>query len=301
MTAYVYRDGSRLTPFMLHQINRLDADFYKEFGCHIKVTSGIRTAEEQERIFRERYTLTPNGRKVYDTRWWNGQLWYRISSAGTVAVPRTSNHEIQGSKAAVDLRDTGPDAGVTVAGTRRSNWLRANASKYGLVASGFGFGEAWHYDILNIFNAVPGGGSPAKPKELTVIHYHTEDKTCRTKGRQLAKGGAFWLNKDTGQPLSRASNIVGGIGNYSFAVHVYAQGTPGDSLDVKLHWGRGKAESGHYVEHLVFGEDGIIRASFPFIRPVSRGYSVYAQLVAGAKNKGVSTITLFDADALLTA
>src|SRR5690606_18449796 len=109
MSTYVYRDGQRLTPYMLYQINRLDADFYKEFAVHIKVRSAIRLASEQLKIWYERYTLTPNGRKVYDTRWWQGKLWYRISPAGTVAQPGSSNHEIQGTKAAVDLYDTGSD------------------------------------------------------------------------------------------------------------------------------------------------------------------------------------------------
>ncbi len=300
MTTYVYRDGARLTPYMLYQINRLDADFFKEFGVHIKVTSGIRTAEEQEDIFRERYTLTPNGRKVYDTRWWNGRLWYRISSAGTVAVPRTSNHEIQGTKAAVDLRDTGNDAGVSVAGSRRSNWLRANASKYGLVASGFGFGEAWHYDILNIFSAVPSGGGTTPPKKgKTVIHYHREDFTCRNGGRKLAAGNAFWLNTTKGAATSQATNIVGGIGDYNFALHVYATGTPGDSIDVTLYWGRGNAESGHYNEHLVIPADGVLQASFPYIRPVAKGYSVYARMAASSKNNGQVAVTMFDSDSLL--
>lgn len=298
MTTYVYRDGSRLTPYMLYQINRLDADFYKEFGEHILVTSGIRTAEEQERIFRMRYTLTPNGRKVYDTRWWRGQLWYRIDPTGTVAQPRTSNHEIQGTKAAVDLRDTGKDAGVRTGYNRRANWLRQNAWRYGMVPSGYGFGEPWHYDFLNIFKAVPGSTSGSKEKK-TVILYHTEDYTCRHGGRKLPKGAAFWLNETKGAPSNRASSLVGGIGNYTFAVHVYATGTPGDVLDVKLYWGRGRAESGHYNEQLTFNEDGVIQANIPFIRPVAKGYSVYANLIANKANKGTSTVTLFDADALL--
>lgn len=300
MTTYVYRDGARLTPYMLYQINRLNADFKKEFGVELKVTSGIRTAEEQEKIFRERYTLTPNGRKVYDTRWWNGRLWHRISNAGTVAVPRTSNHEIQGTKAAVDLRDTGNDAGVTRAGTRRANWLRANAHRYGLVPSGYGFGEPWHYDVLNIFAAVPsGGGSTPVKKGNTVIHYHREDFACRNGGRKLAAGDAFWLNTTKGAPTYQATNIVGGIGDYNFAIHVYATGTPGDSVDVALYWGRGKAESGHYVEHLVIPADGVLKTSFPYIRAVAKGWSVYANMSAGEKNEGQVAVSMFDSDALL--
>lgn len=158
--AYVWRDGQRLTPWMLYQVNRLDADCRRRFGVGVIVSSGIRTYEEQKAIFLARYTSTPNGRRVYDTRWWNGQLWYRVSAAGTVAQPGTSNHEIQGDRAAVDLRDTGRDGGLATMGSARSNWLRANAGNYDMVPSGFSFGEAWHYDIRNIWNSPPAA-SPA--------------------------------------------------------------------------------------------------------------------------------------------
>ena len=125
---FVWRDGQRLTPFMKQQIDRLDADFFARWGLRIIVSSGIRTYEEQKKIFLERYVLAGNinGRKVYDTRVWDGKTWYRISSAGTVAPPGSSNHEIQGNKAAVDIRDTGADAGVTVKNSARGQWIRAN-------------------------------------------------------------------------------------------------------------------------------------------------------------------------------
>lgn len=161
MVDYVYRDGSRLTPYMMYIINRLDADFYNTFGLHIVVSSGIRTSQDQIDVFLQRYVTAGNinGRTVYDTRVWNGVRYYRISSAGTVAVPGTSNHEIQGDRAAVDLRDTGSGPGVSSPNNARSNWLKANAYKYGMIPSGYGFGEAWHYDVLNIFSPVPAGVS----------------------------------------------------------------------------------------------------------------------------------------------
>jgi peptidoglycan hydrolase-like protein with peptidoglycan-binding domain len=160
MADYVFRDGQRLTPYMLKQINRLDADFFAAFGLHIIVSSGIRTNADQEKIFRERYVTAGNinGRRVYDTRVWNGVTWYRISSAGTVAVPGTSNHEIQGNKAAVDIRDTGNDAGITVKGSVRGQWIRARVKNYDMVASGDGFGEGWHFDVNNIWADGGSGG-----------------------------------------------------------------------------------------------------------------------------------------------
>lgn len=187
---FVWRDGQRLTPWMFYIITLLDRDLFAAFGVHVIVSSAIRTYVEQERIFRERYVTAGNvnGRYVYDTRVWNGVRWYRISAAGTVAVPGTSNHEIQGSKAAVDLRDTGADGGIATAGSVRSNWLRARAHLYGMIASGFGFGEAWHYDIINIYNTPPGDDMG------------TIDSTAANK--QVIKDAIFEFMRDTGPTVN---------------------------------------------------------------------------------------------------
>lgn len=185
MTTYVTRDGSRLTPFMLYQINRLNTDLKNAFGVEVRVTSGIRTRQEHINIFLARYVTAGNvrGRRVYDTRVWKGVRYYRISSIGTVAVPGYSNHEVQGTAAAVDLRDTGRDGGIATMGSKRSNWLRANCGKYGMDPEGFNFGEAWHYRFRNAFQAVPGGGGGGSVSQ-------------DTKNRQA------WLNKSRGEKLS---------------------------------------------------------------------------------------------------
>lgn len=201
MVEYVWRNGARLTPWMNYRINQLDAECYRLFGCHIVVSSGIRTYEEQVAIFLARYVTAGNirGRKVYDTRRWNGVLWYRISPAGTVAVPSTSNHEIQGNKAAVDIRDTGSDSGITNRNSARGRWLRSVCGQYDLVASGDGFGEGWHFDVLNIFKTPPGSGAgggdapfppnpPApikrrkKGKNMNVVYYTNESADKERSG-----------------------------------------------------------------------------------------------------------------------
>lgn len=301
---FVYRDGSRLTPYMFYQIERLNADVKRLFGVEVKVSSGIRVPQEQIDIFLQRYVTAGNinGRRVYDTRVWRGVRYYRISSAGTVAVPGTSNHEIQGSKAAVDIRDTGGDAGITVASSRRGRWIRENAWRYGLVASGDGFGEGWHFDILNIWSAVPGGSSTPTKKGLTVTHYHREDKTSRARGRELAPGNSFWLNTVDKAATSQATNVAGGIGPTIFALHVYAVGTPGDAIEVQLYWDQTKTSgphSGHYTEHMVFDEDGIIQRNVSFMRGLGAGDAVYAQMRVPKSNKGKAKVTLFDSDAYL--
>lgn len=196
MVNYVSRDGARLTPYMLYQINRCNADFKAEFDLELKVTSGIRLPQEQIDIFLNRYVTAANinGRKVYDTRVWNGVRYYRISPAGTVAVPKTSNHEIQGTSGAVDFRDTGADAGVTVAGTRRANWLRANCGKYGMQPEGYNFGEPWHYKFLDIFAAVPSGNAtPTGKSELPWAGGRTD--------KEIVEDEQKFLNAHRGEKL----------------------------------------------------------------------------------------------------
>lgn len=169
MATYVYWGNARVTPYMHYQLTCLDRDLKRLFNVGLQANSGIRLPQEQIDIFLQRYVRAGDvkGRKVYDTRWWNGVLWYRISAAGTVAQPGTSNHEVQGDKAAVDIQDTGADAGITNKNSVRGRWLRANAHLYGLIPSGDGFGEGWHFDIVGIWRSVPGGGgaAPATPKE----------------------------------------------------------------------------------------------------------------------------------------
>lgn len=193
--SFVFRDGQRLTPYMLKQINRLDADFFARWGLHIIVSSGVRTYEEQKAIFLERYVTAGNinGRRVYDTRTWNGQTWYRISDAGTVAAPGSSNHEIQGNKAAVDIRDTGNDAGITSKWSARGQWIRQNCGNYDMVASGDGFGEGWHFDMLNVWSDGGGGGGsssdwPARDKYGEAWVNEIQKKANRL-GAQLSVDG----------------------------------------------------------------------------------------------------------------
>lgn len=169
---YVYWPGTttRLTPWMLYCLKRLDADLQRLFGVRLLLDSsntqrGIRTYQEQVDLFLSRYRVQAFGKGPYgDARWWKGKRYVRHSGLGTVAQPGTSNHEIQKNYyGAVDLADSG-GPGIGTAGSIRSNWLKANAAKYGLEPEGFKFKEAWHYRVPNIFRAVPAGTvTPPKP------------------------------------------------------------------------------------------------------------------------------------------
>lgn len=193
---YVYRDGQRLTAWMLYVLILLDAELWRRFRVRLRVISAIRTYEEQKRIFLARYVRYAdiNGRRVYDTRWWNGQRWYRISDAGTVAAPGSSNHEIQGTAAAVDIQDTGADAGITSATSTRGRWIRQWCRDRGLmIAEGDSFREGWHFKIPGIFRTPPAIPT-ATPKPVPTpapapVPEEDEDDMKPTVHARLASDG----------------------------------------------------------------------------------------------------------------
>ena len=169
--------------------------------------------------------------------------------------------------------------------------------------SGIRGGEPWHIIDFNAFAPAPASTNKPLTKETKVKHYHRQDAAARSKnGRTVAKGQAFHLNTALGAAASHATNIVGKVGAYSITLHVYAQGTPGDALDVVLLWDDTRtsgAHSAHYVEHMVFDKDGFIRGNVEFKRGVAAGNAVYARISAPASNKGTAKVTVFDADSYL--
>lgn len=169
----------------------------------------------------------------------------------------------------------------------------------------------WDYMDRNnwIGKSVPAGGGGSTPlpgKDGTVTLYHREDATARStdKKRIVKPGAGFYLNTKIGQPASQASGIAGKPGDYVFAGHVYAQGRPGDAVEVRLVWDDrvgSKRNSGHYIHRAVFDDDGYIRENFPFIRGVATGYAVYAYLSAVSTNREPFEVTIFDTDAFRQA
>lgn len=166
--------------------------------------------------------------------------------------------------------------------------------------------EPWHgeYDEdLDEFYGRPAGGvTPSKKKETKVKTYHYEDATARKSGRTVKPGQGGYLHLEPGVPTSKASNVVGGVGEYSLTAHLYAQGTPGDVIVLRYLWDNTRTagpHSGHYEERLVVDKDGLIRASREFKRGVPSGFAVYLQFSAPATNKGSVKITVLDSDAYL--
>ena len=140
--------------------SRLKPAFERAFpGVTLHVYSGYRSYDDQVRIFTDRYrrgAYSPYG----DYRWWDGSRWGRVSGEWTVAAPGTSNHQ---SGHALDIRDSGSDAGVTVAGNARSNWIRQNASAHGFTPIGYTFAEPWHVEYAGDpwAGGTGGGGGSA--------------------------------------------------------------------------------------------------------------------------------------------
>lgn len=153
-------------------LTRLKPAFEAAFpGVTLHVYSGYRSYEGQVEIFTSRYrrgAYSPYG----DYRTWDGSTWGRVSGEGTVAAPGTSNHQ---SGHALDIRDSGSDAGVTIAGNARANWIRANAAQYGFNAIGYTFAEPWHIEYTGDpwaattgaggETTTAGGGSAAAPSK----------------------------------------------------------------------------------------------------------------------------------------
>lgn len=136
---YTTVDGQRVEVHVAEAFGHLAAAFKAKFDLDLKVTSGTRTYNEQK------------------------ALYAKYRAGGTLAAaPGFSNHEEDGPAGprALDLHDTGRDSGVTVIGTVRSDWLKANSRAYSFNPAGFHFNpkEAWHYEYLG---SVGGGTAPA--------------------------------------------------------------------------------------------------------------------------------------------
>lgn len=128
-----------------------------------RVVSGDRSPAVQVGLFVARFRQQAAGVGPYgDVRWWNGSAWgypggtrwVRHSSAGTVAVPGTGNHEKKRSN------DLGwPYNAVTTAHLK----AREIAKRHNITCDGLGFGEPWHWtyggpigsDLLSGGNATP--------------------------------------------------------------------------------------------------------------------------------------------------
>ncbi|WP_460801498.1 N-acetylmuramoyl-L-alanine amidase [Microbacterium sp. GXF6406] len=134
---YTTRNGQRIEISVAAAFDAMAAEFKRVFGLDLIVSSGTRTRAEQQYL--------------YDG-WINRRPGFNLA-----AKPGQSNHEEFGpiGPIALDLRDSGSDAGVTVIGSKRSNWLAANCGRWGFTNAGHYFSprEGWHYEKRGSFNS----------------------------------------------------------------------------------------------------------------------------------------------------
>ena len=189
---FTTREGQRVEVHVAADYDRMNAAFQQAFpGIALRINRGSVTYEEQKAVFLSRYVTAGNvrGRKVYDTRWWEGQLWYRISSAGTVAQPKTSNHEIDGPNGprSIDISDTGSTAGVSVRGSVRDRWMEQHAGEFEFENEGYKFNETWHKTNRGSLVEAPPQPQPPqsafKPQDMLGWNWHGIADMLRGTGR----------------------------------------------------------------------------------------------------------------------
>lgn len=101
-------------------------------GISLDQVGAYRTLSQQATMFKQRYSLTPQGRNI--TRKMNGQTYYLRDGFAPSSTPGRSNH---GWGLAVDISNCSGD---------RLTWLLAHAGKFGFtweVKNGPN-AEAWH-------------------------------------------------------------------------------------------------------------------------------------------------------------
>lgn len=100
-------------------------------GVSLDQVGAYRTLNQQLTMFKQRYSLTPQGRNI--TRKMNGQTYYLRDGFAPSSTPGLSNH---GWGLAVDIAHCSGD---------RLTWLLANAGKFGFTWETNGpQAEAWH-------------------------------------------------------------------------------------------------------------------------------------------------------------
>lgn len=140
-------------------------------GVWLGITEAYRSFEEQDRIFRARYT--PGHKSGV---WYAGTYWRKRAGVAVAAVPGTSNH---GWGIALDIKNYGSTSGP---GFR---WLLDHAGAFGWSwATGRNVNEPWHWEYIGSLTRPAGGDIvpllvPELPEEeemkIAQAHYTRPD------------------------------------------------------------------------------------------------------------------------------
>ncbi|RCL84554.1 MAG: hypothetical protein DBW62_08515, partial [Microbacterium sp.] len=113
MTTYVIVDGQRVAANVAGDYYRLEAEFRRVFGLDLIISSGVRTWAEQKALW-----------DAYDS----GRSSVRAAHPNDPKAFHVETNPI--GPRAIDIRDSGADAGVTRYGNPRSKWIRDNAHRF---------------------------------------------------------------------------------------------------------------------------------------------------------------------------
>lgn len=145
MTTYVIVDGQRVTPQVAADYHRLEAEFQAVFGLGLIISSGTRTWGEQKALW-----------DAYDS----GRSSIRAAHPDDPKAFHVETNPV--GPRAIDIRDSGADAGVTRYGNPRSKWIRDNAHRFNFDPAGYDhYNEPWHLEHTGASTAsVPDGAMP---------------------------------------------------------------------------------------------------------------------------------------------
>lgn len=137
---YVIIDGKRVNKAFADDYHRMEAAFKNAFGLDLIISDGVRSYAEQKRGYEDMLA----GRTT--VRWANPDSPYAYHVETNPTGPR-----------AIDIRDSGNDAGVTRYNNARSAWIRDHAKEFNWNPRGYyEFNEPWHLEGIGT-PAVEGG------------------------------------------------------------------------------------------------------------------------------------------------
>ena len=184
-------------------------DFYKETGCTLHIRSpygGTRTRAQQQYLYDGYIKGLPG-----------------FNLAAHPDSPLANHLETSAiGPTALDLYDSGKDAGVTVIGSKRSNILVRLAKKHGFTNAGHRFkpAEGWHYEYTGSLAGKAGAMNAAsKQSFLDSLGYSTGapgwGAKCEAATKDFQKKVGLTADGIFGPNTEKVAKIIIGGGNYT--------------------------------------------------------------------------------------
>lgn len=128
---------------------------------------------------------------------------------------------------------------------------------------------------------------------MPVSVYHYQD---RDSSRQLAPGTVYWMKMPDGVTNR---NIAGGVGTYSFTLHIAGNGDSGDAISYTIvRRTSSGAQSVHYIQSALVIKS-ILSDNVEFKTGVNSGDQIWVRVSASAVNSTNVVIDTIDTDSYL--